>query len=100
MKCIFCMSDSMEISFDKRDRPYYRCLMCRQLVFSRSPVTLRAVAGISSMLSRLNREEVLAFFRQANITFGEQCEKNTKLRSFVESNAGIMMPILKETQNV
>lgn len=64
--CIFCLSpEAFSIAFDKKGRPFWRCLSCRHKVFCYSALALfmveRAAKAIGQNLDEWRSSAMTAF---------------------------------------
>jgi hypothetical protein len=99
MTCIFCLQKAMVLKFDKNRKPYFKCDMCHQRVFMQGIVSLRAMIAISELLSELDKDSLREYFKKANVGLGSLYEKNSEIKSYVDSNS-LNFEQLREVQNV
>lgn len=98
MTCIFCMQPTFEVKFDVKGRPYYKCASCRQKIFISSVVSLRAVEGLSRIMSNWNKEELAEYFTQSNEFFKQLYNREGGVRRYVD-NVAMPMDCLRAVQN-
>lgn len=58
MLCVFCLTDGMDLKYDKRGRPYLACAGCGTKVFSRGLQSIGNYAVIAESLKSLNLDSV------------------------------------------
>lgn len=58
MICTFCGADSMEIRWDKKNRPYLACNLCSVKCFVRGIERVSTYCAVAEMLRSVNWTEV------------------------------------------